>query len=115
MKTQIILSIGLMFLLNPLLSKRLEPKKVNSVLHNGKEYSINHSKIGTILVRDKDSKKEKIVTVYTIDYDPNLEKDVQDVFIKSIKIYNQSLLIQNERGVLYEMNLETYEVKKIGK
>ena len=56
-----------MFLLNPLLSKRLEPKKVNSVLHNGKEYSINHFKIGTILVRDKDSKKEKIVTVYKID------------------------------------------------
>ncbi len=115
MKNRFILSIGLMLLLNPLLSKRLEPTKVNSVLHNGKEYSINHSKIGTILVRDKDSKKEKIVTVYTIDYDPNLEKDIQDVFIKSIKIYNQSLLIQNERGVLYEMNLETYEVKKIGK
>jgi hypothetical protein len=115
MKNRFILSIGLMLILNPLLSKRLEPTKVNSVLHNGKEYSINHSKIGTVLVREKNSKKEKIVTVYTIDYDPNLEKDIQDVFIKSIKIYNQSLLIQNERGVLYEMNLETYEVKKIGK
>ena len=113
MKTQIILSIGLMFLLNPLLSKRLEPKKVNSVLHNGKEYSINHSKIGTILVRDKDSKKEKIVTVYKIDYDPNLEKDVQDVFIKSIKIYNNYLLIQNESDSIYKMDLETNEIMKI--
>jgi hypothetical protein len=113
MKTQIILSIGLMFLLNPLLSKRLEPKKVNSVLHNGKEYSINHSKIGTILVRDKDSKKEKIVTVYTIDYDPNLEKDVQDVFIKSILIYNNYLLIQNESDSIYKMDLETNEIMKI--
>ena len=113
MKTQIILSIGLMFLLNPLLSKRLEPKKVNSVLHNGKEYSINHSKIGTILVRDKESKKEKIVTVYTIDYDPNLEKDVQDVFIKSIKIYNNYLLIQNESDSIYKMDLETNEIMKI--
>jgi hypothetical protein len=113
MKTQIILIFGLMFLLNPLLSKRLEPKKVNSVLHNGKEYSINHSKIGTILVRDKDSKKEKIVTVYTIDYDPNLEKDVQDVFIKSIKIYNNYLLIQNESDSIYKMDLETNEIMKI--
>ena len=113
MKTQIILSIGLMFLLNPLLSKRLEPKKVNSVLHNGKEYSINHSKIGTILVRDKDSKKEKIVTVYTIDYDPNLEKDVQDVFIKSIKIYNNYLLIQNESDSIYKMDFETNEIMKV--
>ncbi len=113
MKTQIILSIGLMFLLNPLLSKRLEPKKVNSVLHNGKEYSINHSKIGTILVRDKDSKKEKIVTVYKIDYDPNLEKDVQDVFIKSIKIYNNYLLIQNESDSIYKMDFETNEIMKV--
>ena len=102
-----------MFLLNPLLSKRLEPKKVNSVLHNGKEYSINHSKIGTILVRDKDSKKEKIVTVYKSDYDPNLEKDVQDVLIKSIKIYNNYLLIQNESDSIYKMDFETNEIMKV--
>ena len=113
MKNRFILFIGLMLLLNPLLSKRLEPTKVNSVLHNGKEYSINHSKIGTILVRDKESKKEKIVTVYTIDYDPNLEKDVQDVFIKSIKIYNNYLLIQNESDSIYKMDLETNEIMKI--
>jgi hypothetical protein len=99
--------------LNPLLSKRLEPKKVNSVVHNGKEYSINHSKVGTILIRDKKSNTEKLVTVYTIDYDSNLEKDVQDVYIKSIKIYNNYLLIQNERDSTYKMELETNEILKV--
>ncbi len=115
MKNKLILIIGLLFLFNPLYSKRLAPKNVNSVVHNGKEYSINHSKIGTILVRDKNSNKEKIVSVYSIEYEPYLEKDVQDVYIESLKIINQSLHIQNERGVLYEMNLDTYEVKKIKK
>ncbi len=113
MRKYIVILFSLISLLNPLLSKRIAPKIINSVLHNGKEYSINHSKIGTILIRDINSNTEKLVTVYTIDYDLNLEKDVQDIFIKSIKIYNKYLLIQNENNLVYKMDLETNEIIRI--
>ena len=36
--------------------------------------------------------------VYTIEKDPALESDVQDVFITSLNIENKKLIVVNEKG-----------------
>lgn len=94
-------------------AKRLAPKKINSVVHEGKEYIVNNSKPGTILIKDLNFKTSKEVTIYSIQYNPTLEKDVQDVFIKNIKLQDSSLYIKNEHNELYLLNLNTNGVTKI--
>ena len=49
--------------------------------------------------------------IYTVKYDPDLEGDVQDVFIRNIKVKGNSLLVTNERKSEYQLDLKTLEVK----
>ena len=48
--------------------------------------------------------------IYTVKYDPDLEGDVQDVFIKSITVQGNHLIITNERNSKYQLNLHSLEV-----
>ena len=49
--------------------------------------------------------------VYIVKYDSDLEGDVQDVFIKNIKVKGNSLIVTNERKSEYQLNLNSLEVK----
>ena len=49
--------------------------------------------------------------IYVVKYDPDLEGDVQDVYIKKIKVKGNSLIITNERKSEYQLNLKTLHVK----
>lgn len=49
--------------------------------------------------------------VYVVKYDLDLEGDVQDVFIKNIKVKGNSLIVTNERKSEYQLNLNSLEVK----
>ena len=40
-------------------------------------------------------------------YVNNLEKDVQDVYITNLQIENAYLLVTNEKGEIYKINLKT--------
>ena len=50
------------------------------------------------------------VKVYCISYDPNLEEDVQWVFISSLALKNGQLLVSNERGSHFAINPATQQV-----
>jgi len=50
------------------------------------------------------------VKVYCISYDPNLEEDVQWVFISSLALKNGQLLVTNERGSHFAINPATQQV-----
>jgi hypothetical protein len=108
-----ILFCFLLILSSGLPAKRLAPNQVSSVVHEGKKYSVDLSLPGTIQILDLTTKTSKTVTIYTVQYKPDLEKDVQDVFIKSMEIRDHSLLIKNERKEIYLLNLETNISKKI--
>jgi hypothetical protein len=45
-----------------------------------------------------------------IDYDPKLEQDVQDIFITSLAIKNDRLVVVNERKESYEIDLQTRKI-----
>ncbi len=99
--------------LTPLQAKRVAPKKVQSIIYNHIEYSVDHSNIGSILITDKNSNSTKNIKIYTIEYKKDLEKDVQDIFIKNLKISNNYLLITNERNRVFKMDLSTNTITEI--
>ena len=54
------------------------------------------------------------IQIYNIKYDPALEQDVQDVFIKTMSLdkKNNSLLISDERSRTYALDLTTKAVTR---
>lgn len=97
-------------------AKRLAPKEVTPVEHDGIQYVVVHFGVfnntgqngGYIEARDKKTKK-KIwgLQVYKTEYDKNLESDVQDVFITGLKIDKDRkiLIVENEGGKVYHVDI----------
>ncbi|MAE53104.1 MAG: hypothetical protein CMI20_03215 [Opitutae bacterium] len=100
-------------------AKRRVPAKVLPVKVGDIEFSAPHlngtqKQMGFIEARDL--KSGKIIwsrQIYTVKYDPDLEGDVQDVFIKSITVEGNYLIITNERNSKYQLDLNSLGVKVI--
>ena len=100
-------------------AKRAVPSKVLPVKVGNIEYSAphrnrTHKQMGFIEARDL--KSGQLIwnrQIYTVKYDLDLEGDVQDVFIKSITVQGNSLIIINERNSKYQLDLNSLEVKVI--
>ena len=95
-------------------AKRALPQEVKPIMHKGIEYRAPHDYMGCIEAWDIKSKE---ITwrkqVYVIKHVIGVERDVQDVFIKSIKLSGNSLVIINEKGFEYKLDLKSLEVKVI--
>ena len=89
--------------------KRLPPKKVNPIVIGNIEYSVLMNKIIATDTLEKVIKWKK--SIYEIAYDKNLESDVQDIHIDSISLLDNSLLIRNEEGKYFLLNLNNGEIK----
>ena len=100
-------------------AKRGAPVEVLPVQVGKIEYSAPHrirtqNEMGYIKARDL--KSGKLIwsrQIYLVKYDFGLEGDVQDVFIKSIIVHGNNLIITNERNSKYQLDLKTFEVKVI--
>jgi hypothetical protein len=109
-------------------AKRGAPKDVPAVVSGGIKYiapdvmpkyrSIyGESKClrsgGCVEARDRQTGKLLWqVEVYQTKYDPNLEQDVQVVYINYLKIDRGKLIIKNEQGDRYMVDLKTRALKK---
>ena len=97
-------------------AKRAVPSKVMPVQVGSIEYSAPHGKLqnqmGCIEAR-KVGSGELLWRrqIYVVKYDPDLEGDVQDVYIKNLKVKGNSLIIINERKSEYQLNLKTLHIK----
>lgn len=101
--------------------KRVGPKDVPAVtikdlrfevIHWGKDRGFTQNG-GYIAAFDKTSGEELwTLKIYDIVYDPDLESDVQDIFIKSMKksLFGNNLKITDERGRKYVVNTDTRTV-----
>jgi hypothetical protein len=100
-------------------AKRGAPAEVLPVTVGNIEYSAphrngTHRKMG--LLEARDLKSGKLIwsrQIYAVKYDPDLEGDVQDVFIKSITVEGNNLIITNDRNSKYQLDLNSLEVKVI--
>lgn len=77
------------------------------ILWNEIEYSISKGTIWKVIATDIKT-KETIWErqIYTIKYDNNLEKDIQDVYINKLEIRDNNLIIYREDGKIYSTPLE---------
>lgn len=92
----------------PVEAKRLAPLPVESVTFGGIRYSVINDKVGYVEAWDIQNnqqlwKKE----IYNINYSDFLEKDVQDAYITSLRIEDNVLLVTDENGKIYKVDLKT--------
>ena len=88
------------------------PVKVGNIEYSAPHRNRTHKQMGFIEARDL--KSGKLIwnrQIYAVKYDPDLEGDVQDVFIKSITIQGNNLIITNERNSKYQLDLNSLKVK----
>jgi len=102
--------------------KRVGPKDVNPITADGVRYEVLHwgrdrgldQNGGYIVAKDAVSNKELwLAKIYTIDYKPKLETDVQDLFITAIELANdkKSLKITDEDNRQFTLDLSTQKVQ----
>jgi hypothetical protein len=94
-------------------AKRLRPVDVDPVIHedirfvplndNGRRGYIEAWNVGT-------NKKLWELTIFTNGIDPNLEEDVQWVFIKQLNIQDGRVMVTSERGKTYQIDVNTKEI-----
>jgi hypothetical protein len=90
------------------------PLTVGNIEYSAPHRNGTHKQMGSIEARDP--KSGKLIwsrQIYAVKYDPDLEGDIQDVFIKRITVEGNSLIITNERNSKYQLDLNSLEVKVI--
>ena len=93
--------------------KRMAPKQAAPLKLKGIEYSAPVSEMGYVSAKELSSGKVLwSKQVYKIEYDNKLERDVQDVFIDSLWVSGDVIMIHNEKDELYELNPETQNITK---
>jgi hypothetical protein len=107
------LMIAFIITVTPALAKRGAPKPVPPVVAGAVEYSAPHELMGFVVATDSGSRKELWrERIYTIKYVPDLEKDVQDVFITTLVIEGASLIVTNEKAESYALDIATKKITK---
>jgi hypothetical protein len=92
--------------------RRSAPKGVPPVTKGSIEYRAPRSHMGCIEAWDK--ARDKLMwrrQIYVVRYDTSLERDVQDVFVKEMKLKENVLVVTNERKSEYQLDLKSLEVK----
>lgn len=112
--TFLFLALAAVFLATtPASAKRAAPKPVPPLVANSVEYSAPHDQMGFVVATDAKSRKELWrERIYTVRINSALERDVQEVFITSLALENGSLVITNEKGDRYTLELATRKVTK---
>ena len=95
-------------------AKRAAPRAVAPVVADGIRYAAPVEAMGFVVAATPDTGKELWrVRIYEVRIDPNLERDVQDVFITSLSVRSDSLIIENERNERFSLDLSTHKVTRL--
>src|SRR5690349_17243578 len=97
------------------LAKRVAPPEVAPVTIGEVEYRAPSGHMGYVDAHAvKGGRLLWSRQIYVVVVDPEMEKDVQDVFINTIKADgNNALILTNERGGEFRLDLSTLEVKTV--
>jgi len=108
------LAVSLLVLTMPVLAKRSAPPDVAPVISDGIEYSAPNDPMGWVIATEVKTRKEIYRRrIYQVPVNPDLERDVQDVFIKALEVKRNFLLVTNERGEMYALDLSTRTVAPV--
>lgn len=97
-----------------LYSDRIAPKEVTSVIKNGIKYLAPHDQMGCVEARsEKTGQLFWRKQIYVVRYWLELEEDVQYCYITSIRLTETKMLVKNEEGFEYELDLDSLSVKAL--
>ncbi len=105
--------IAIVLLPCAVLAKRGAPAKVEPVVHQGVRYTVpnDDGRRAYIVASDAETNKKLWdLTVFENRLDPKLEGDVQHVYIKTLKLRDDALLVTSEAGKAYRVDLKTKKV-----
>jgi hypothetical protein len=91
-------------------AKRIAPAAVEPVTHEGVRYVAPNDDGHRAYIEVWDvrtNKKLWDLTVFTNRIDPKREEEVQWVFIISMSIHDHALIVTSERGMTYQIDLQT--------
>lgn len=95
-------------------AKRGPPKEVEPVIYNNINYIAPHEKMGYVeAFNNTTGKKLWEIKVYDVKIDPNMETDVQWIFITNLSIVNGKLIVINEAGIKYEVDIEGHDAPPV--
>jgi hypothetical protein len=123
MKTIIYATALMVLLAANVMAKRVAPEEVPPIATDKAVFSVPHFPEGDReqnggVVEARDPKTNKLlwqVQIYKAEHDKALEKDVQDVFIKSLTLdkAHNLLIMSDEKSRVFVLNLATKKVTQI--
>jgi hypothetical protein len=99
-----------LFLPGSISANRTTPVAVEPVIHEGVRYVAPNDDGRRAYIEASDvrtNKKLWDLTMFTNRIDPKLEEDVQWVFINTLSIRDDTLIVTSERGTTYQIDLRT--------
>lgn len=92
---------------NHLQAKIAAPQEVEPLIYNDMKFTASHSQRGYVKVWNNNT-NEKLwdIQVYKENIDPLLESDVQWVFITKLEIKNNKLLVTDDNGEKYLVDIK---------
>lgn len=98
----------------PALAKRAAPKPVAPVAYKGTTYTAPNQDGTKAYVVASDSKGKELfrTKIFDVPIDQKLEEDIQWVFITDLKSDGDSLLVRDEKGRCFAIDLSTHTVKR---
>jgi hypothetical protein len=95
-------------------AKRSAPKDVAPITKDGIVYAAPRDHMGCVQAKnEKTGQSVWLRQVYVVKYDVQMETDVQDCFITSLRIDGDKLLVTNEDGGQFQVDLGTLAVKTL--
>lgn len=97
-------------------AKRIAPKEVAPVVEDSVVFTapFDDARFGYIDACDAATKKRLWrAVIFRVQFDPDLEQDVQWVSISSLALDKHSLVVTAEDGSVFRLNLKTKEVTRI--
>ena len=102
------------FLPLELCAKRAAPQPVKPIF--GDEYKIeaaDNDNCGKVKIAKRCKCPPKIFTIYEINYQKSLERDVQRLYITELEIHKDLLIVKTEKGGIFSCDIDSCEVKLI--
>jgi hypothetical protein len=109
--TAIISFVCIFIFISTALPKRAAPKEVEDVIYLGIKYTAPLNKMAYVIAYDTEGNK-KIwgKQIYNVIVDPSMEHDVQEIYITSLNMENDKLIITNEHKEKYRLDVETLNI-----
>ena len=102
------------FLPLELCAKRAAPQPVKPIFwYKYKIEAAGNDNCGKVKIAKRCTCPPKIFTIYEINYQKSLERDVQRLYITKLEIHKDLLIVKTEKGGIFSCDIDSCKVKLI--